>query len=172
MTHSPLLTEFKNLFNIQGKPILDLACGNGRNGLYLHQQGYPVTFADKNKLALDTLQAENLLKIEQCIHVDFETEKPVLTVNSAQAILVFRYLHRPLIAQIKEAIEPGGLIIYETFTTENRQFGRPNRAEFLLQANELKEMFSGWHCLHYFEGIKHDPDRAIAQIVCQKPKSI
>ena len=89
--------------------------------------------------------------------------------NSYQAIIVFRYLHRPLIEAIKAAIEPGGLVFYETFTTENRQFGRPNRDAFLLNKNELKEMFHDWQCLHYFEGIKQQPNRAIAQIVCRKP---
>ncbi|WP_193755610.1 hypothetical protein [Psychromonas sp. psych-6C06] len=82
---------------------------------------------------------------------------------------MFRYLHRPLMAQIHQAIAPAGLIIYETFITENRQFGRPNRDAFLLQENELNMLLQGWHCLHYFEGIKRNPDRAIAQIISQKP---
>jgi tellurite methyltransferase len=169
MAHSPLLSKFKTLFISQGKPILDLACGNGRNGLYLHQQGFPVQFADKNNAAIERLKMDPLIDKNHCFCVDFENGDKILKVESYQAIIVYRYLHRPLMNQIREAIEPGGIIIYETFTTENRQFGRPNRDAFLLQHNELKEMFSNWLCLHYFEGIKHNPDRAIAQIVCQKP---
>jgi len=169
MPHSPLLNEFATLFHKQGKPILDLACGNGRNGLYLHKNGFPVQFLDKNSEAINTIQTSNNISELQCRNVDLETGKQVLSRNSYQAILVFRYLHRPLMAQIIDAIEPGGLIFYETFTTENRQFGRPNRDEFLLQPNELKEIFMEWQCLFYFEGIKHNPDRAIAQIVCRKP---
>ena len=169
MSHSPLLNKFETLFNKQSKPILDLACGNGRNGLYLLNQGFPVSFADKNSEALNSIQTEHKLSASLCMHVDFETGKQVLTSHSYQAIMVFRYLHRPLMAQIKEAIEPGGVIIYETFTTENRQFARPYRDAFLLQPNELKEMFQGWVCLHYFEGVKQNPDRAIAQIICRKP---
>lgn len=172
MCHSPLLQQFETLFKPQGKAILDLACGGGRNGLYLHQQGYPVQFADKNSMALHQLQTEHHIKTENCTEVDFETGEQVLSANRYQAILVFRYLHRPLMAQIKEAVAPGGIVIYETFTTQNRQFGRPNRDAFLLQPNELKTMFSDWHCLHYFEGIKHSPDRAVAQIVCRKRGSL
>ncbi len=176
MLHSPLLeqasSEFKTLFKTQGKPILDLACGNGRNGLYLHNQHLPVTFADKNSMALDLLQTERGLRKDQCWKVDFETGEQILAPNSLQAIVVFRYLHRPLMNQIKAAIEPGGLVIYETFTTDNRQFGKPNHDEFLLKKNELKEVFAEWDCLHYFEGIKYNPDRAIAQIICQKPNII
>ncbi|GLS90265.1 type 12 methyltransferase [Psychromonas marina] len=169
MPHSPLLSQFKDRFKQQGKPILDLACGRGRNGLYLHQQHFPVQFADKNSGLLEQLQQQHNIQGQDCYPVDFETGAQHLVANSFQAILVFRYLHRPLMAQIKAAIEPGGFLIYETFTTQNRQFGRPNRDEFLLQPNELQEIFQDWHCLFYFEGIKVGPDRAIAQIVCQKP---
>ncbi|MCP5076489.1 MAG: methyltransferase domain-containing protein [Psychromonas sp.] len=169
MSHSPLINEFESLFNKQGKPILDLACGNGRNGLYLHNSGFPVEFADKNSEALSSIQTVHNLTASQCKNIDFETGEQVLNGNSYQAILVFRYLHRPLMSQIIEAVEPGGFVIYETFTTENRQFARPNRDDFLLQPSELKEIFGGWECMFYFEGIKHNPDRAIAQIVCRKP---
>lgn len=169
MLHSPLLSEFNQLFKRQGKPILDLACGGGRNGLYLHQLGFPTQFADKNGDLLSDLQTQYAIKASDCDCVDFESGETTLQKSSYQGMLVFRYLHRPLIPQIKAAIEPGGFLIYETFTTDNRQFGRPNRDAFLLQQNELKTLFNDWHCLHYFEGIKHNPDRAIAQIVCQKP---
>ena len=125
MPHSPLLAEFIEHFDRQAGPILDLASGYGRNGLYLHQQGFPVHFADKSSEALNTLKAEHNITEGQCRSVDFETAKVVLKNNQYQAILVFRYLHRPLIQQIRDAIKPGGFIIYETFTTENRQFGRP-----------------------------------------------
>ena len=171
MLHSPILTEFEYLFDNRGKPILDLACGNGRNGLYLHNKDFPVQFVDKNSVLLNDLQTQQQIKPQACLNMDLETGERVLIADSYQAILVFRYLHRPLMAQIKAAVEPGGLIIYETFTINNRQFGRPLRDDFLLQENELKEMFSDWDCLLYFEGIETNPDRAIARIVCKKPLS-
>lgn len=170
MPHSPLLALFEDKFNPMGKPILDLACGHGRNGLYLHRQHLPVHFSDKNNALLTQLQSEHQIPPKDCYEVDYETGEQYLNADNYQAIIVFRYLHRPLIAQIKAAIEPGGFLIYETFTIENRQFGRPKRDAFLLQPNELKEIFKDWDCLFYFEGIKSSPDRAIAQIVCQKPR--
>ena len=171
MSHSNLLIDFEHLFNRQGQPILDLACGKGRNGLYLHNQGFPVHFADKNSALLDEIQTQYKIKQQACLNIDLETGERVLIADSYQAILVFRYLHRPLMAQIKAAVEPGGSIIYETFTINNRQFGRPFQDDFLLQQNELKEMFNDWDCLHYFEGIESNPDRAIARIVCKKPNN-
>lgn len=169
MIPSALLVDYVSLFNAGGKPILDLACGRGRNGYYLHQQGLPVHFIDKCAASLSALQTEQGIPAAQCQVLDLEAGNPVLTDNCYQAIIVFRYLHRPLMAQIKAAVEPGGIVIYETFTVENRQFGRPNRDAFLLQQNELKTLFADWQCLHYVEGIQRNPDRAIAQIVCRKP---
>jgi len=169
MIASALLQQYSSLFQAAGKPVLDLACGAGRNGLYLHQQQIPIIFADQNPAALTSIAATPGVSTEQCWQVDFENGQQHLQPNSYQGIMVFRYLHRPLIDAIKQAVCSGGIVIYETFTVENRQFGRPNRDAFLLQLGELKEMFVDWECLHYFEGIERDPDRAIAQIVCKKP---
>ena len=169
MSVSALLQQYSSLFQSSGKPVLDLACGTGRNGLYLHQQQIPTVFADQNHTALTSIAATSDVSAEQCWQVDFENGEQQLPANHYQGIMVFRYLHRPLIADIKQAVCSGGIVIYETFTVDNRQFGRPNRDAFLLQLGELKEMFSDWQCLYYFEGIERNPDRAIAQIVCKKP---
>ncbi|QFI39362.1 tellurite resistance protein [Moritella marina ATCC 15381] len=168
MTAAVLLQQYGKLFQRTGKPVLDLACGTGRNGLYLQQQQIPTIFADKNQTALTSIAAVPSTDAKNCWQVDFEDGQQQLQPNSYQGVVVFRYLHRPLINDIKQAVCSGGIVIYETFTVENRQFGRPNRDAFLLQLGELKEMFSDWECLHYFEGIERDPDRAIAQIVCRK----
>ena len=165
---SELVQAYAHLLQPNGKPALDLACGSGRNGLYLLERGIPTRFTDNNPQALARLINNPLVQPQHCWQVDLESGEQQLLPDSYQAIVVFRYLHRPLFAQLKQAVMPGGIVIYETFTTANRQFGRPNRDDFLLQPGELKELFSDWQCLHYFEGIRTEPDRAIAQIVCKK----
>ncbi len=154
------------------RPVLDLACGNGRNGLFLAKHGKFVEFADINPEALfsiDRLLVQHDLLGKTCL-VDFEQ----VGVNSLQdkhycAILVFRYLHRPLLSAIKSAIEPGGLILYETFTCAQAAIGRPKNPDFLLQQGELRRYFDGWDVKHYFEGVRTDPKQAIAQICAKKP---
>jgi tellurite methyltransferase len=165
-------------------PALDLACGTGRNGLYLLARGVPVVFADRDSECLDQisrqLEAKPFTRQKQqgrTWQVDFEFPgtRP-LEAQSFGAILVFRYLHRPLLHDIKEAVIPGGLLIYETFTVEQARFGGPRNPDFLLRSGELRECFSKWNILHYFEGIEHDPDsgepRAIAQLVAEKPDNM
>ncbi len=79
MPVSKLLQQHTSLFNVTGKPVLDLACGSGRNGLHLLAQGIPVIFADKNSQALAGIAANQLNKLQvkppQCWQVDFETSE-------------------------------------------------------------------------------------------------
>ena len=135
-------------------PVLDLACGTGRSGLKLAQRGIPVVLADRSTVALEGIRQHlSQLKLHaRTWQVDLEQA----AVNPLEgqvfsAIICFRYLHRPLFPNLLKAVEPGGLIIYETFTTDNRRFGRPTNPDFLLKPNELKTWFHHWELIHYYE---------------------
>jgi SAM-dependent methyltransferase len=178
--HSPLLQQFLPELKIatSKNAMLDLACGAGRNGIFLAKNGLPVVFADRNEQALDEvkqkLAGKEIVKTCQFWQVDFEDPKHApLADKCFGAVIVFRYLHRPLIAQLKQSVESGGMVIYETFTRDQAELGRPKRDEFLLKNNELKECFFDWDILHYFEGVTTSEStgkkQAIAQIVAIKP---
>jgi len=198
LNHSPLLEKFIALLDETESldPVLDLACGSGRNGLYLVNQKFPVVFADINESALEQVKSTltskhgELKSSASFWQVDFEQDsflqekaKP-LAGKSFAAIMVFRYLHRPLFEQIKQSVTAGGYVVYETFTVEHPQFGRPKNPNFLLKQGELAELFSDWEIIHNFEGIidvnKADANstdannesrkQAIAQIIARKPK--
>lgn len=152
--------------------VLDLACGHGRNGLFLARHQIPITFADINEVALNAVQAQ--LRTEQlagaCWHVDLEQSGDAeLDGKKFDAIIVFNYLHRALFPQLKTAVRPGGLIFYETFTIAQRKFGRPSNPDFLLQPGELALCFNDWEVLHNHAGELQEPDRASAQIIARKP---
>lgn len=176
MTKPPdrLLLDHLNLLNNrdQSLPVLDLACGTGRNGLAVARSGRPVVFADRSESALNIISKklhEGALP-GRTWHIDLE--QPGINPFSDQAylaVIVFRYLYRPLFAYLKDAVIPGGMVIYETFTVKNRCFGRPNSTDFLLLPGELETIFQDWEIVHSFEGVLSNPDRAIAQIVARKP---
>jgi tellurite methyltransferase len=185
--HSPLLEKYLGeLKQLSCQlPILDLACGNGRNGLFCLEHKLPITFADIKEQALadikDSIAHERNTvgtSLASFLKIDFEqanleqiNTNPLMK-NSYSAVMVFRYLHRPLIEQIKAAVIPNGLVIYETFTVDQAAFGRPKNPDFLLKTGELAQYFSDWQILHSFEGIKTsdtgDSQQAIAQIVARK----
>lgn len=173
MLSAQLLQDYQHLFKTEQGQVLDLACGKGQNGLYLKQYNIDILFADIQQVHLDHLVKHENIAPSNVWCADFESETQIdaieLSKKQLQGVIVFRYLHRPLFEALKQSIKPGGFIIYETFTEQNKEFGRPNNDQFLLKKDELKSLFKDWEILFYFEGIKHNPDRAIAQIVCRKP---
>jgi len=147
--------------------ILDLACGSGRNGCYLASLGHQLTYLDKNGDALSLIKQQD--NDGKFIQADLETNPPYsLEASGYDAILVFRYLHRPLMPTIIDAIKPGGLIIYETFTHQQSSIGRPKNPEFLLNKNELTQTFSTFETLHQFEGYDETQQAYIGQFIGRK----
>jgi len=156
--------------NLEGA-VLDLACGRGENGLFLAGLSLPVILADQSPEALEAARrsAEDRRLKVQFWEVNLETGRNPLQEEHYRAILVFRYLYRPLIPHIRQGIRKGGILIYETFTSEQPKYGRPHNPDYLLKPGELADWFQDWQVIHYFEGLLENPRRAMAQIVCRKP---
>jgi tellurite methyltransferase len=173
MSADPLLTKYSPLLegeNLEG-PILDLACGAGENGLFLAALKLPVILADRSPEALRVARssAEDRGLSVQFWEVDLETGRNPLQEEYYRAILVFHYLHRPLIPFLRKGIRKGGILIYQTFTSEQPKYGHPHNPDYLLQPGELADWFQDWQTIHYFEGLLENPRKAVAQIVCRKP---
>jgi len=142
----------------QGKA-LDVATGRGRHAAFLATQGFSVHGIDRNREALDFLNAQHreasqLQITTECI--DLETnnlQPPDLGTETYNVILVFFYLYRPLFPQLLKALKPGGVLLYETFLLENHIHRQhPRRKEFCLDTNELLTLLQGFQILHYDEG--------------------
>jgi tellurite methyltransferase len=173
MEPNPLLKTYASLLmekDLEG-PVLDLACGQGQNGLFLAGLGLPVILADRSSEALEEVKMAAEVKNLKVTfwQIDLETGANPLEENHYRAILVFRYLHRPLIPYLKKGIQKGGILIYETFTSDQTRYGPPHNPDHLLRPGELSDWFKDWQIIHYFEGLLEDPPRAMAQIVCRKP---
>jgi SAM-dependent methyltransferase len=171
---SPLLVRYACLFTAEPcpGPVLDLACGHGHHGVFLAERGLEVTCCDRSADALDRARG---VAAERGVRVHLwqvDLEQPGINPLPQEAyggILVFRYLHRPLMPCIRKALRPRGVLIYETFTVEQPRFGRPRNPDFLLRSGELHHGFTDWEIIHSFEGLLEGPTRAVAQIVCRKP---
>ena len=153
-------------------PVLDLACGDGHNGVFVAKAGVDVICCDRSQ---EVLSRARTLAEGHGVGVrlwEVDLERPginPLPEDVYGGILVFRYLHRPLVGCIRKALRAGGVLMYETFTVEQPRFGKPANPEFLLKPGELHRWFEDWEIFHSFEGILEGPRRAAAQIVCRKP---
>lgn len=151
-------------------PVLDLACGYGRHSLAAARLGLPVLALDRDEKALRAIQrtAQPLIR---CVRTDLETRSgiPVAPARFG-AVLVFRFLFRPLARAIVEALRPGGLLLYETFTIHQKKFGQgPKNPAFLLESNELPRLFESLHTLAYEEVVTPGPRPvALARLVARR----
>ena len=144
-------------------PTLDVACGHGRHAIAAADLGLSVVAVDRDAQALDRIARVSPRaggRIET-IQADLENApRPPFERAHFGAILVFRYLHRPLCPWIQSLLTVGGVLLYETFTREQKELGwGPKRDEFLLQPGELPRLFPGLRVEVHEEGPSRD-DRA------------
>lgn len=155
-------------------PVADLACGLGRHCLAAAAEGLPVVGFDRNAVSLRALQAEarrRALRVE-CVLADLEARHGIpLKPESCGAILVFRFLFRPLAATISEALVPGGLLLYETFTKAQLAFSSgPRNPDHLLAEGELVGLFPDLEILSHAEGLSPgEKPTTWARLAARKP---
>lgn len=148
---------------------LDVAMGEGRNAVFLAKNGFEVDGCDISEVAIKKAQKlaeENNVNIHAFI-ADLETYK--LPKDTYDVIVCFYYLQRDLIPQIKEALKPGGMIMYETYTIENaeRGFDGPKNKDYLLKSNELLNLFIDFKIIYYRE-LVIDNKKAVASLIAKK----
>lgn len=147
---------------------LDVAMGSGRNAIYLAGMGFDVEGVDispeaVNEALASARKAGVTIRAQVAdLEGDYYIEKDAYNV-----IICFNYLQRSLISQIKGGLLQGGIVVYETFIIDQVQFGKPKNPDYLLQHNELLNMFHDFRCLRYYEGITGS-QKAIASLIAQK----
>jgi tellurite methyltransferase len=165
----PFLAAASDLWG-PGRAALDVACGAGHNARFLAESGFSVTALDWSEEALR-------LTSERCADLDVRTERADLEAEGAglgderyDIVCVVRFLHRPLFAALRQAVKPGGLVVYRTFTTHRLEASSagPRDPRFLLEPGELPGLFPGWRVLRYEE---ESDGPCLAGLVARKPDS-
>ena len=157
----------KNNINLLPKnKALDLAMGEGRNGVYLATQGFDVLGLDISPIGLNKAQqlAKHLNTTIQTRVVDLENYQ--LEKNSYDVIVCTYYMQRDLFDQIKDSLRPGGMALIETFNTDYLKYSRFPK-KYLLKHNELLEIFKDFKIIRY--QAYDDGKEAFSSIIAQKP---
>lgn len=147
---------------------LDIACGTGRNAVLLAAHRWRVLGVDISPVALHIARAEADQRGAQIDLLAIDLHAWPLPPASFDLVCVFRFLDRSLCPSIAAAVRHGGTLIYETFTTAQRNYeGGPRSAAMLLQPGELPTLFPAFHMLEYTEGIveEYGRPRALAGFV-------
>lgn len=139
--------------------VFDMGCSNGRNALYLAEQGFNVTAVDHNPDAIDMLQ--NICTEEQMSNVQAQ----VYDINCANIGNDFGFIActvtlmfvnpsqvEDVIADMKNRTLPGGYnLIVCAMNTELHPCPVP--FPFTFATEQLREAYAGWEFVKYNEDV-------------------
>jgi SAM-dependent methyltransferase len=131
---------------------LDIAAGTGRNALYLAERGCEVVAVDISSVALDMARLQAKQKHLDVDWRQLDLEQTGFPAGDYDLILTINYLQRSLFSPIKAALRIGGLIVFETYLTDQQRIGHPKNPNYLLAHNELLDHFREFRVLYYREG--------------------
>lgn len=156
-----VLRGYVHLLPSQGRA-LDLACGRGGNALLLARAGLAVDAWDLSAVAIGQLAAaaarERLAVATQVRDVVAEPPPPACY----DAITVGYFLDRRIAPAIVTALQPGGLLFYQTFGPERVGDRGPRNPAYRLETGELLRLFAQLRVHLYREdGVAGDPARGL-----------
>lgn len=147
-----------------GGVVLDVACGSGRHARWLAELGFEVEAVDRDPTLFFSPPPGVRLR-----GADLEAGTWPFPGQRFDAIVVTNYLHRPLLPTLVEALETGGLLVYETFAQGNERFGKPSNPDFLLAPGELLQAVQGrLRVLGYEDLVVEEPRPAAVQRICAR----
>ncbi|MEE2709826.1 MAG: class I SAM-dependent methyltransferase [Gemmatimonadota bacterium] len=159
--------------------VLCLAAGEGRNAVYLAQQGFHVTAMDASPRGLEKTRA---LARQKGVTVNTEVgdlqKSYDMGVAKYDLITDFYYHDTSIFPRVMKALKPGGMFILQNFSmdqTNTNTFG-PKDPRHLVKPNELLTHFSGYRILYYEdtevildEGMHQGPGAVVRLIVVKEP---
>ncbi|MDP4106505.1 MAG: class I SAM-dependent methyltransferase [Bacillota bacterium] len=163
--------------------VLTIAEGEGRNAVFLAEQGMNVTAWDYADSGL-----EKTKKLAEERNVDVQTK--LVDLNEAlweknkwdEIVCIFGHFPKELrqktLQGVKEAVKPGGYFIAEVYSRYQIPYnsGGPKDLEFLYTPEEFLQIFADWRIVHFFmgevvrhEGELHNGLAHVIQFVGEKP---
>jgi SAM-dependent methyltransferase len=159
--------------------------GDGRNGVWLAQQGHHVTSIDLSPIGVAKAKklAEQRGTTLDARVGDLET----FDMGDAKwESIVSIFCHVPstlrhiVHANVKRALKPGGVFVLEAYTKANigRGVGGPQNDDLTVEIAELEADFAGWDLITHraverniVEGKYHDGLSSTVQFLARKPRS-
>lgn len=154
---------------------LDLACGAGRNALFLAANGFEVDAVDISDVALDLGRRRARADGLRVNWIEQDLDEPLALADSYTLLLVVRYVNLPLIRELSGRLLPGGMLVTEQHFVTDAEVGGPSDPMFRLQPGALREFAEslGFRLRFSEEAIlDEDPGgqpMALARLVAQRP---
>ncbi|MFP3846274.1 class I SAM-dependent methyltransferase [Priestia filamentosa] len=178
------IVEVQKSLALTSADVLAIAEGEGRNAVYLAEQGMNVTTWD---YAPSGLVKTKKLAEERGVEVKTELvdlNDAVWTKNKWDEIIcVFGHfpleLRQKTLQGVKKSIKPGGYFVTEVYSQYQLPYksGGPQDLELLYHPEEFLQTFHDWRIVHFFMGevVRHEGEfhnglSHVIQLVAQKNK--
>jgi SAM-dependent methyltransferase len=175
-----------------GGRALDIACGAGRNAVYLASCGYQVSAIDISLVALKkakqraeqagvdvnwicadlladrdaTAPADSALPSDESM-----TDNLAVPAGGYDLIIMFRFVAPELLDSLVQSLAPGGRLIVEEHLQTTAEVAGPSSPQFRVAPGALRQALSTLQIVRSFEGEVVEPDgtvAALARIIARK----
>jgi len=150
---------------------LDVACGAGRNALFLAGHGFKVDAID---ISAEALARARKQAQEENLHInwiEYDLDEPLTLEAQYDLILIIRYVNLPLIRRLKRNLAPGGFLVCEEHLVSDIDVVGPSNNAFRVEPGALDRLARGLRIHLLEETVVDDPDNrpaALARLVAQK----
>ncbi len=153
---------------LQAGRALDIACGTGRNAVWLAEHGWDVTAVDGAPAAIEILNdriRDRGLKLKT-ITADLEAPAFAIEPDAWDLICCCYYLQRDLFPKMRAGLRGGGVVIAIAHIVKP---GEPTTYKHAAYG-ELRSYFEDWEILHFYRGTPEDSahKRAVEEVVARK----
>ena len=157
----------------KGNKALDLACGAGRNSIFLAECGFEVDALDIAEIAIKALDLEakkkNLLSKINTLQVDLDTYE--IKKGIYDIIIMANFLDRAVLESAKNALKKDGILFIETYMVSDENEKEQSNPDNLLKSQELKNILGdSWQILYYdeFENEDYEIYKMKKQVIVAK----
>ena len=149
---------------------LDVACGPGRNAVFLAQRGFVVDGVDNSREGL-TMARRFVEETGVSVNLVFaDLDHYVIRPGAYGLIINLFYLSREIIPDLIQGLSRGGYLLFESFTSDTFRFMQAKEPRHYLEPNELLELIRGLRVISFCEGtfIEAGMARVTARLVARK----
>lgn len=150
---------------------LDVACGAGRNALYLAARSFEVDAVDISGQALERARDVAHRSGLSVNWLEHDLDEPLLLDSSYQLILIIRYVNLPLIRRLTANLAPGGYLVCEQHLVTEADVIGPTSPAYRVRSGDLLAVADRLRIHHLEEVVVPDPDgrtAALARLVAQR----
>jgi tellurite methyltransferase len=139
-----------------GRKAFDIACGEGRNSIFLAKRGFDVTGVDISETGL--LKARKWMEQEHLqIKFCYANLEEYEFTETYDLIINFNFLLRDLFPKAVAALNPNGVLVIDTLL-DSPFVPTTHKKEFLLRPDELNSIFANFPgTIFRHEERLHDP---------------